>query len=267
MPTLHDPLIIVTDLDGSLLDHHTYRWQPAKSWLKRLQQQAIPLIICSSKTAAEIIPLQQQLGIANTPFIAENGALVQTYTPHGEPERHYTGKRYHDIHHHLMRLQQRSFHFTAFADLSTEEMARITGLTPHNAAQAQMREASEALIWRDSEAQFHHFTRLLAAKGLTVIQGGRFWHVMDQQSNKGAALTWLLSHLQQRHNTVFTTIGLGDSPNDAPMLEHVDFAVIIKGYSQSPVILQRQDREHAYRTTQYGPDGWCEGLDYFISAE
>ena len=76
MIPLDSSLLIVTDLDGSLLDHHDYNWQAASEWLARLKQQQIPLVICSSKTAAEIIPLQKRLGIAGAPFIAENGARV-----------------------------------------------------------------------------------------------------------------------------------------------------------------------------------------------
>ncbi len=59
MPTLLQPLMIVTDLDGSLLDHHSYRWDAAVDWLDQLQQHQIPLVICTSKTAAEILPLQK----------------------------------------------------------------------------------------------------------------------------------------------------------------------------------------------------------------
>ena len=36
MPYLDDPLIIFTDLDGSLLDHHDYSWKPAQPWLDKL---------------------------------------------------------------------------------------------------------------------------------------------------------------------------------------------------------------------------------------
>jgi len=42
----------------------------------RLKQFRIPVLIYSSKTAAEIVPLQEQLGIAGSPFIAENGARI-----------------------------------------------------------------------------------------------------------------------------------------------------------------------------------------------
>ena len=52
MLRLNSSLMIVTDLDGSLLDHHDYNWDAASEWLARLKQQAIPVVFCSSKTAA-----------------------------------------------------------------------------------------------------------------------------------------------------------------------------------------------------------------------
>ena len=62
MPDLQQPLMIITDLDGSLLDHHTYRWDAATEWLTTLKQHKVQLVICSSKTAAEVIPLQKKTG-------------------------------------------------------------------------------------------------------------------------------------------------------------------------------------------------------------
>lgn len=89
MPNLNESLMIVTDLDGSLLDHHDYNWDAAAEWLDRLRQHAVPLIICSSKTAAEILPLQRKLGVVGAPFIAEKrcGAL-----PRRQQKRSYPGR-------------------------------------------------------------------------------------------------------------------------------------------------------------------------------
>jgi len=266
MPTLQDPLMIVTDLDGSLLDHHTYSWQPAEPWLARLQAHHIPLVICSSKTAAEIIPLQRALGLSGTPFIAENGAVVsdghaRTPSPH-LPE---STVNYAALCGQLAQLkQQYGFKFTGFSDVSEKEVSEWTGLTPHDAALARLREASESLIWRDSSEQFALFCQQLEVRALTLVQGGRFWHVMRQGSGKGAALRWLLQHTTQGDKTP-VTIGLGDGPNDAPMLDAVDYAVVIKGYSKNPIILQRQDKHHIYHTAHFGPEGWSEGLAHFIT--
>lgn len=263
MPGLHDGLLIVTDLDGSLLDHHTYSWQPAQPWLDKLHQHQIPLVVCSSKTASEIIPLQQQLGLSGAPFIAENGALVQLDSAGGDSQRHHAGKDYSEICHCLRRLrQQYQFRFSGFADFTDQQVADITGLTLRDAALARRREASESLVWRDTDEQFDAFRQALDKEGLALTQGGRFWHVMARGSGKGAALEWLLQHYSPQG---CITIGLGDGPNDAPLLDGVDYAVVIKGHSKTPVTLTRQDRQNIYYTTKFGPEGWSEGLQHFIS--
>lgn len=266
MPTLQDPLMIVTDLDGSLLDHNTYDWQPAAAWLARLRQHHIPLVICSSKTAAEIIPLQSALGISGTPFIAENGAVVRDNAARSRsPFLPDNALSYTDLCQQLAELRQLyGFKFIGFADVSEKEVAEWTGLTLHDASLARMREASESLIWRDSREQFVLFHQRLEAQGLTLVQGGRFWHVMRQGSGKGAALRWLL-HPSFTSGPPPLTLGLGDGPNDAPMLDAVDYAVVIRGYSKNPVILHRQDKQNIYHTGHYGPEGWSEGLTHFIT--
>ena len=262
MVSLDQPLLIVTDLDGSLLDHHDYRWDAASEWLMRLKQHQIPLVICSSKTAAEIIPLQKKLGIAGAPFIAENGARLAwggEHTLSEDPSRDYL-----DLCQQLKTLQGR-FHFTGFHDFSDMEVAKFTGLTPAEARQSRLREASEVVLWRDEPTRLEEFRAALAPLGLALTQGGRFWHVMPQGSGKGIALQRLQQHLARQEGQTRITIGLGDGPNDAPMLEHVDYAVVIKGFSKTPVILQRDDDENVYHTAHVGPQGWREGLDYFLA--
>ncbi|MFB3136761.1 MAG: HAD hydrolase family protein [Nitrospirales bacterium] len=65
-------LVIFTDLDGSLLDTETYRFDAARAALEELTARQVPLVLCTSKTRAEVEPLRQELGITD-PFIVENG--------------------------------------------------------------------------------------------------------------------------------------------------------------------------------------------------
>ena len=44
---------VVTDLDGTLMDHH-YDWSPAAATLRSLQRAGVPVIPCTSKTAEEV---------------------------------------------------------------------------------------------------------------------------------------------------------------------------------------------------------------------
>jgi mannosyl-3-phosphoglycerate phosphatase len=48
-------VIIFTDLDGTLLDYSTYSFEKALPALQLVRERDIPLIICSSKTAKEVI--------------------------------------------------------------------------------------------------------------------------------------------------------------------------------------------------------------------
>lgn len=259
MPSLQQPLLIVTDLDGSLLDHHTYRWDAAADWLAELQRHQVPVVLCSSKTAAEIAPLQKRLGLAGLPFIAENGALVQMSAtrqvriPPQSPD-------YDSLCQQLKALQA-TFRFKGFHDFSDPEVAAMTGLTESDSALARQRQASEVIVWRDDEEKLDAFRAALQQHQLQLTQGGRFWHVMPAGSGKGEALRWLLT----QYDSAPATLGLGDGPNDAPMLDAVDYAVVIKGYSKTPVSLSRQDTQRIYATAHYGPEGWKEGLDYFLT--
>lgn len=51
MFSIQQPLLVFSDLDGTLLDSHSYDWQPAAPWLSRLREANVPVILCSSKTS------------------------------------------------------------------------------------------------------------------------------------------------------------------------------------------------------------------------
>lgn len=62
MFSIQQPLLVFSDLDGTLLDSHSYDWQPAAPWLTRLREANVPVILCSSKTSAEMLYLQKNVG-------------------------------------------------------------------------------------------------------------------------------------------------------------------------------------------------------------
>ena len=68
-------LMVVSDLDGCLLDAETYAYDAARPALARLASAGWPLVLCSGKTRAEMGILAQSLGLAQ-PFIVENGGAI-----------------------------------------------------------------------------------------------------------------------------------------------------------------------------------------------
>ena len=67
--------MVVTDLDGTLLDHDDYSWEPAAECVATLAEHEVPLILASSKTLAEMRRLAGELELSQ-PLIVENGAAV-----------------------------------------------------------------------------------------------------------------------------------------------------------------------------------------------
>jgi mannosyl-3-phosphoglycerate phosphatase len=71
----HRRLIIITDLDGTLLHPRTYSFEEAILALELIRKRDIPLVICSSKTRAEIEVYRKRLNNGD-PFISENGGGI-----------------------------------------------------------------------------------------------------------------------------------------------------------------------------------------------
>ena len=65
---------VVSDVDGTLMDH-SYDLTPAIETIKILKKLFIPVILCTSKTAAEVEVIRNDLKLTD-PYIVENGAAI-----------------------------------------------------------------------------------------------------------------------------------------------------------------------------------------------
>ncbi|MEB3212111.1 MAG: HAD-IIB family hydrolase [Leptolyngbyaceae bacterium] len=262
-------LLVATDLDATLLDHQTYRYDAALPAIDRLRAHHCPIIFNSSKTQAEQTVLRKELSIED-PFILENGAAV--VIPPGclghaddaaEPEMNVFGLPYAKLVDVLARLRERhGFAFRGFSDLTAEELAELTGLSIEGAIAAKQRSGTEPLYWEDSEAAYQTLVDELADLGLQTTQGGRFRHVMGN-TDKGSALKWLVERYQKTFPDVqWTVVALGDSPNDLPMLRVADIGVLIPNPHRVPFDVTGVAR--LLRPQQPGPEGWAEAMQNII---
>ena len=55
------PMLVFTDLDGTLLDHNTYSFSPALAAINKLKSLNIPIIPVTSKTLSELMTLLGRL--------------------------------------------------------------------------------------------------------------------------------------------------------------------------------------------------------------
>lgn len=259
--------LVFTDLDGTLLDHHTYSYSAALPAIKRLSEAGIPLMLNSSKTKAEMLALRTELGNQH-PFVTENGGAVfypkgyfKDGPSDGPLECHTSGVPRSEILRLIHDLrEQQAFNFTGFADMDAASCAAHTGLPEDKAALALQRSAGEPLLWQDSESRLADFEALLRPHRLKLLQGGRFTHVTGDY-DKGAGVRYLQERFQQRDGKR-TSIALGDSPNDAAMLMAVDIAVIIPRAKGDPLELAHHAR--AIHATKPGPEGWQEVMEQLI---
>lgn len=260
--------LVFTDLDGTLLDHHTYSYAPAQAALDALKARQIPLMLNSSKTLAELNALAQALHLSS-PLVAENGSVIAWKdTTQDEPDNfrlEWTGADYQTITDTLDHLRSRhNYHFEGFHDWQVSDIIQHTGLSEAAAQAAQQRQGTEPLLWHDSVENREKFHAELQAAGLKLKKGGRFWHVMGQ-TDKVKAMQHVTQHYAAKWQAKPFVIALGDGPNDQSMLAAADVAVRIHNPQSSLFELPENPQQIQINTVKTGPYAWNETLLHLLS--
>lgn len=264
--------LIYTDMDGTLLDHHTYSFDAATSALSTLAALSIPVIPITSKTQAELETLRKALDNQH-PYIIENGAAVfipQGYFEHQpegtELQGEYWVKNFVKPRSHWQKLIKKvSAHykgqFTTFSKAGIEGIMVMTGLDERAATEASQRQYGEPFQWHGETMAKEEMLNALKALGANILEGGRFVHVSGN-TDKGVALDWLTQVFKsQLPRKTIQTLALGDSQNDVAMLESADYAVIVKSPVKAPPTIDRA--QNLLMSSNTGPLGWVEGVHHF----
>lgn len=239
-------LIVFTDLDGTLLDHDSYSYAAAADALAALKEHGVPLVLASSKTAAEISVLHEALGLGDTPAIVENGSGLLV------PGLGAEAGRYDALRGALSQVSpDLRAQFRGFGDMSAEQIAKITGLPLDSARLARSRQHSEPGLWTGSDDARVAFVDELGALGVHARMGGRFL-TLSFGATKADQMAEIAKKLGKS-----VKIALGDAPNDREMLEAADYGVIIRnehGAGLPPLPKEAEGRIR--RTRLAGPEGW-----------
>jgi mannosyl-3-phosphoglycerate phosphatase len=275
MPQATTSLLVVTDLDGCLLDEQTYSHEAARPALRALRDSGALLVLCSSKTRAEMEPLARDLG-ASAPLIVENGGAVLVPSP---LVRHPAvpgwkrdgawwvlelGTRRPALVQALGEVAEKAGAWVrGFAALSRDEMQALTALGPAAAGLAARREYDEPFVMVRGDAAL--VQREAEARGLRVTRGGRFHHLTGP-TDKGSAVGALLGLLAS-DGRVCTTVGLGDSPNDLSMLAAVDHAILVPRPGGAIDDILADALPLAARAPAPGPAGWNAAVLRALAAQ
>jgi mannosyl-3-phosphoglycerate phosphatase len=266
--------VLFTDLDGTLLDATTYSFDAALPALRLLGRLDVPVVICSSKTRAEIEHYRGKLGNRD-PFIPENGGAVfiprgyfpddaQVTVPGDEVEKHgyrviRLGASYRDLRRALMELREEGFDVRGFGDMYPEEIASATGLPIKEAVMAGMREFDEPFFFPGGEDGQEKLVTAVKEKGFNITKG-LFYHILGA-SDKGRAVSILIGMYRKQYGDILT-VALGDSPNDLSMLHSVEHPIIVEkhdgGYDP------RLAAENFEQAAGAGPEGWNRAVIKFL---
>ncbi len=297
-------IIIITDLDGTLLHPKTYSFEAATAALNMIKEKEIPLVLCSSKTRAEIEVYRKRLNNKH-PFISENGGGIfipegyfsEIPSPQPSPTRgegdsntspvqrrggdglmgddvsiipppltgggkgegeKYTvitlGKPYSEIRNAFIEIRKRlKIKAKGFGDFSAEDVAALARLPLSEAMLAKARDFDEPFIFEEGENRIEEFLDAIEDAGLHWTQG-RFYHIMGD-NDKGKAVKILKGFYEKEHGKI-TTIGLGDRFNDLPLLNEMDYPVLVK--NEDSTYDERINPPNLIKAEGIGPEGWNE---------
>jgi len=259
-------LLVFSDLDGCLLDERTYRWDAARPALDALRSRGVPLLLCSSKTRAEMEALAGGLGLP-WPFIVENGgALV---IPAGRAAGAASDERPREPRVVVLgtpaRLLMKALdeivaetgaRLRVFGDLPASEIEDLTGLSGPSIDLARRREFDAPFLVEPDALDA--VARAAEARGLRVTRGGRFFHLTGP-TDKGRAVLELL-RLFPANGSARVTVALGDSPNDLPMLEAVDRPIVVPRHGGECDEALASRLAGAERAPAPGPPGWNDAV-------
>ena len=268
--TLQRRLVIVSDVDGCLVDHTTYAHDAAAPAIARLKAAGVPLVLSSSKTRAELELLQEELGLT-TPFVAENGGAL--YVPAGSfpfaipAATDVAGYevlafgRPHDVVIEILvtTAARLGIEILTFNGMSVQAVAEDCGLSLAQARLAKLREFDEPYRVLDTNPTARaRLCRALRSAGLRCSTGGRYDHVVAG-TDKGAPVP----SLRRLYSLAFgqiTIVGFGDSLNDLELLNAVDIPVVVRNTASGSADLLLRGVRGATVTSTEGPAGWCEAV-------
>lgn len=151
----------------------------------------------------------------------------------------------------------------SFSDMTVDEVMALTSLPENEALLAMERSFTEPFIFSSNDDVLIGKTvSKFSERGLTVVKGGRFYHLMGD-INKGAAVRKIKSVFSRIDGSQLIAMGLGDSENDLSMLYAVERPVIVRKWDGS--WMDAEGTKNFVRTEGIGPVGWNEAVLEFLN--
>ena len=221
-PIKKTSVVIFTDLDGTLLNRDTFKFDEIKDYIKNLINNGITIIPNTSKTNAELYNFIKELGI-NIPFIAENGSAI-----------------------HGLNLINKNLPDEIILGREKELILKIFKKeTPEN-----LRTKCKFISKMEQKKNFFNIIKNI---GLSLHEGGRVINLCDKVS-KVKAMNRVVKILKKTEGIV-KTIGVGDNYNDLEMLKNSDFPCLV---FNDKFLLDTININNCIVSKNLAPNGWLE---------
>jgi mannosyl-3-phosphoglycerate phosphatase len=251
--------VLFTDVDGCLLDAPEISRgvglsAGVRETVGALLALSVEIVFCSSKTDAELVHLQAELGL-NGARIVENGAAIRG--TEGQDETWALG--WPDLDSRLSQaIEASGVDVVRLSSASNEQGEQFTGLRGEALDRARRREFTETLLSPLSYRQCQALLAQLATRGLGLESGTRFETIGTAGVDKGGAVHSWIERRRQR-DPLLRTVGIGDGQNDLSFLSRVETRLLLRG---------RDGRwAHPGETLPgvrhipgHGPTAWCTAV-------
>ncbi|MDR0462990.1 MAG: DUF1905 domain-containing protein [Pseudomonadales bacterium] len=235
--------LLLTDLDGTLLNRNDFSFADATSVLHELKKQNLPMLFVTSKTKSEVTDLIGQIGDWNNlGFIPECGGAIfvrpQSFLDSILSSNIEFKKQgiWHIYNEQPIRYSELSLlikktalkselQIKTISDLTHEELISITHLKYDQIQKMKDRQYQEGfLILSDEktkECNFDSFQKHLIVQKVKVNHGGIFYQASYFTKSDQVEL---IKNIIRKNDTSVQLIGFGDSPSDLEFLSLCDQA-------------------------------------------
>ena len=258
-------ILVFSDLDGTILDSETYSPAAARPGLLLLRKKGIPLIPASSKTFEEMCHVALDIG-CDGPLIFENGGGIAYPSDSGYFIREI-GMNVDELLDGigiLTTMMENGIRLVR--DMDINEIMERTGFDHSRAGMVKLRRFSLPFV-PDGPAldqeQITRFNARLEKWGFHLTRAERFHYFTSLEADKADAMLEVVRYYRQEKGIEkITTLAIGDSMNDLPMLECADKAYLVRQNDGSSI-----DPGFAgiIITEAAGPAGFTEAMErYFL---
>ena len=249
-------ILIFTDLDGTLLDRDTFKFDVIRDYIKKLLTKGIFIIPNTSKTEKEILEFNKEIG-SSLPYISENGAVINGLDLlNSNLPKELILSREKD---NLIKIFENSVPLNLqnkcrwLSEMDKKKQSLIFGLVNEKLKLALNRKYTVPFIFEGTKNEKKELSKVVKKSGLALQEGGRVINLTDKV-NKAKALQVFVRFFKKNNKKV-KTIAVGDNYNDLDMLKTSDYPCLV---FNDKFTLDQIPINDLIATNKPSPEGWAD---------